>query len=1093
MYAVGRLGSYISRGVYTVSGPFHPFGGAVDIIVVEQPDGSFKSSPWYVRFGKFQGVLKSKENVVDISVNDVEANFHMYLDNKGEAFFLREADVEDGESVLYQFSSGKEMDAQSDSNRKQLKSKSCDSDAGKLSSADQFNISNGNAVSRTTSSQGPIMGFAFGRRPRKEDNDKERAQSPGVMRSNSLERAEIAADLLEKKWSTSFVSRRSKKDEASNPSVCEVLANGGEKDMQASVEQITSDIAVHDNLENNVDYLVFQEETDICNNQTDNNFQSGPENVKYPVEEAGAQMSSVSSTEQVVTSLSGERFMEDQCGVISEVSGIIGENDVQSTNDDENAKGVNMRMEETGLQIQNELEAFADKHFDEEEVDSEMNVLQVCGIANKESLPDRVQSFAYCEMSQSSVLDVSSEHIQETLCLSSGGKGEVHIDAEIVLITTGALAEDMVVKQAEEKELGVEETLKSSNEEAVSVGHMVGSVKEVESSHTSSSSNVWHSDSQVQDEKTIENDLHPSLESICDPQKICGDSDTAKSFPPSETSEEEQFLFSDIDELKLKDQPCVNEDHQSLIYTNGKVNSLLDMNNQENPSNDLENSLQKSGMTSDPISIHRSHSVGSEKGGWLLGSLPNMWSPDDKSYTHNKCLLSHSLDSDSESLRWTSVRENDSSCIKLVAFKELQLAEDKSNLEDTEASMVLKEALKNPAVEISLCKHLLNKGMGADAAAQAFDSEKLDTEKFNSLGPTVVKNDKLVVRIFGQYFPWDAAAPILLGMVKSGSERIFELKGMITVEKSIEENQSKVLDSSSGSWKLWPFSFKGSRSNKKLAQGGTRILAAKNADDDKNELKPKKVKTMVRAITATSEQVASLNLKEGRNAVTFTFSTAMLGKQQVDARIFLWKWNTRIVISDVDGTITKSDVLGQFMPLVGMDWSQTGVVHLFSAIKENGYELLFLSARSISQAYHTRQFLVNLKQDGKALPDGPIVISPDGLFPSLFREVIRRAPHEFKIACLEDIKALFPPDCNPFYAGFGNRDTDEISYLKVGIPKGKIFIINPKGEVAVNRRLDTKSYTSLHAIVHGMFPIRPSSEQEDFNSWNYWKLPPPEI
>lgn len=29
----------------------------------------------------------------------------------------------------------------------------------------------------------------------------------------------------------------------------------------------------------------------------------------------------------------------------------------------------------------------------------------------------------------------------------------------------------------------------------------------------------------------------------------------------------------------------------------------------------------------------------------------------------------------------------------------------------------------------------------------------------------------------------------------------------------------------------------------------------------------------------------------------------------------------------------RSDVLGQFMPLVGIDWSQTGVAHLFSAIK----------------------------------------------------------------------------------------------------------------------------------------------------------------
>lgn len=79
------------------------------------------------------------------------------------------------------------------------------------------------------------------------------------------------------------------------------------------------------------------------------------------------------------------------------------------------------------------------------------------------------------------------------------------------------------------------------------------------------------------------------------------------------------------------------------------------------------------------------------------------------------------------------------------------------------------------------------------------------------------------------------------------------------------------------------------------------------------------------------------------------------------------------------------------------------------------------------------------------MPPGPVIISPDGLFPSLYREVILRRPHEFKIRCLEDIRSLFPPDWNPFYAGFGNRDTDEVSYLAVGVPPPRIFIINPKG------------------------------------------------
>ena len=90
MNVVGRVGSVISQGVYSVATPFHPFGGAVDIIAVEQPDGSYRSTPWYVRFGKFQGVLKGAEKVVTITVNGVEASFHMHLDNSGQAYFMRE-------------------------------------------------------------------------------------------------------------------------------------------------------------------------------------------------------------------------------------------------------------------------------------------------------------------------------------------------------------------------------------------------------------------------------------------------------------------------------------------------------------------------------------------------------------------------------------------------------------------------------------------------------------------------------------------------------------------------------------------------------------------------------------------------------------------------------------------------------------------------------------------------------------------------------------------------------------------------------------------------------------------------------------------
>ena len=100
MQAVGRLGSFISRGVNTVSGTFLPFGGAVDIVVVQQKDGSFKSSPWYVRFGKYHKVFKEEEKEkieVHVSVNGVEPDFNMYLNRNGEAIFLHHADTQEEE------------------------------------------------------------------------------------------------------------------------------------------------------------------------------------------------------------------------------------------------------------------------------------------------------------------------------------------------------------------------------------------------------------------------------------------------------------------------------------------------------------------------------------------------------------------------------------------------------------------------------------------------------------------------------------------------------------------------------------------------------------------------------------------------------------------------------------------------------------------------------------------------------------------------------------------------------------------------------------------------------------------------------------
>lgn len=39
--------------------------GAIDVVVVEQPDGTYTCSPFHVRFGKL-GVLRAREKIVSI-------------------------------------------------------------------------------------------------------------------------------------------------------------------------------------------------------------------------------------------------------------------------------------------------------------------------------------------------------------------------------------------------------------------------------------------------------------------------------------------------------------------------------------------------------------------------------------------------------------------------------------------------------------------------------------------------------------------------------------------------------------------------------------------------------------------------------------------------------------------------------------------------------------------------------------------------------------------------------------------------------------------------------------------------------------------
>ncbi len=288
----------------------------------------------------------------------------------------------------------------------------------------------------------------------------------------------------------------------------------------------------------------------------------------------------------------------------------------------------------------------------------------------------------------------------------------------------------------------------------------------------------------------------------------------------------------------------------------------------------------------------------------------------------------------------------------------------------------------------------------------------------------------------------------------------------------------------------------------------------------------------IKSLRLPSHLLKQLNLRLGVNTITYTVNTRLQGTATCQSRIFLWRSDARVVISDIDGTITKSDALGHLFTMVGKDWTHVGVASLYSKIAKNGYEFLYLTSRAIGQAASTRGYLKGVEQDRFQLPDGPVIMSPDRLFTALHREVIQRRPDEFKIACLRDIQRLFVADeesvaCmgsgvisssedestkpsssfdsyytstmpsirtsstkplipklniqqststkNPFYAGFGNRPTDTKSYKAVGIPTSRIFLIDSMGDLKLDRLTfftpySASSYAKLTEEVDKVFP-----------------------
>lgn len=244
------------------------------------------------------------------------------------------------------------------------------------------------------------------------------------------------------------------------------------------------------------------------------------------------------------------------------------------------------------------------------------------------------------------------------------------------------------------------------------------------------------------------------------------------------------------------------------------------------------------------------------------------------------------------------------------------------------------------------------------------------------------------------------------------------------------------------------------------------------------------------SLKLNSEELKSLDLKAGKNDVAFKIGGT---NRQLEGSIFLWDEDDMIIVSDVDGTITKSDVRGHLYSIVGMDWTHSGIACLYSRIVKNGYKILYLTSRPLGQSFLTKSYLKQVSQDSYTLPEGPVIHNPDGVLGAMYAEMVLKQPEKFKIECLLGVKQLFN-EKNPFLAGFGNRITDVMTYKAMKISDNRIYTINGVGMIqAEYSKSMVGTYHTINEFIDSIFPpLNDSAERfydHIFSDFNWWRNP----
>lgn len=212
-------------------------------------------------------------------------------------------------------------------------------------------------------------------------------------------------------------------------------------------------------------------------------------------------------------------------------------------------------------------------------------------------------------------------------------------------------------------------------------------------------------------------------------------------------------------------------------------------------------------------------------------------------------------------------------------------------------------------------------------------------------------------------------------------------------------------------------------------------LSGLNASDTETTTSTPRNGSYHRKSTCDDDATSKLKpfLKRGRNPIRYLLLDQLTVVGVAEANIFLWRHDDALIVSDIDGTITKSNARGAIDTIVTTKYQY---VHhsicnlLYRLATQPRTQIVYITSRPLSLATSTRKFLDHVRQEEARLPQGPVLGFGGRFSQLLLMELVSKTTHHFKSETLwKQIVQPFRRATNKevnqiFVAGFGNTIMD---------------------------------------------------------------------